>query len=678
MDNPRYFLYTRGRRIVAYVAGFILFVVPVFVVMLYHYDRLKSELTREVFVERNTIALLASSSLKQRLDHLSDVAQSLATRTMIRSFLAEGKWKEAIEVVGPIAESLPAVERVFIVDVHGTTMADFPELPGVIGKNFAYRDWYRGVTEAWKPYVSEVYRRTAEPQYNVIALAVPVFEEGERGLAVGILVLQVRVDTLVNWVRDIDAGPGGLVFFVDKNGIAAAHPNLPPDGELVDFSSLLSVQQIKRGQGGVDIFFSSADRVEFLEAYQPVSEYGFGVVFSQPVESAFALRNHVLSQVALFGLLAASVIALLVIGILRVMSLSERYRRRERMVLDNMGDGVVMIDLNWKITYFNSTAEQMTGWKREEVLSKLFRTVMRFIREQDKMENIAPIEEAILFKVVKEMSDHTVLVRKDSKEVAVVYSAAPIIDERGDVVGAIIVFHDAEHERESQMLRSDFAYASHQLRTPVSKALWNMELALSETNMAAIQGEVKTAYLSLKSVRKLSESLLAASRLDQKMVVPHVVPVKLSDVCDQILKDLETKAHDRAFRFNCVDHEVVEKIVLMTDAKLLEHALFEILDNAISYSPPKGEAKLQVVSEKEGVVMTIEDKGIGIPENQHPLVFTRFFRGSNINTTDIAGAGLGLYIAREYIKLLGGNIWFESVEGKGTVVRIFLPMKKLS
>lgn len=671
-------LHTKARRFAAYAAGFVILVVPVFFVVFSHYGRLKSELTSAVYAERNAYAVLASSTLKERFDRLRDMAQMLAGSPAMRASVTEGRWEEAIGLVSEATRGLPAVDRVFLADVHGTEMADYPELPGAVGKNFAFRDWYRGVTETWKPYVSEAYRRTAEPQYNVVAVAVPVFEEGERGLAVGILVMQVRVDTLVDWARAINVGQGGTVFFVDKKGKAAAHPNMPAQGELADLSSLLSVQQVKKGQGGVGIFYSPLERADFLEAYRPVPEYGFGVVVSQQVAPAFAMRDRALAQVGAFGALAAAVNALLVVCVLRVMSLIERYRRREKMVFESMGDGVVTIDLAWKITYFSEMAERLSGWSREEALGKPFRDVMRFLREQDKTENITFIEEAILFKVVKQMSNHTVLVRKDGKEIAVGDSAAPIMNERGEAVGAIIVFRDAEHEREAQVLRSDFAYASHQLRTPVSKALWNLELALSETNMAAIQGEVKTAYLSLKSVRKLAESLLAVSRLDQGMVVPHIAPVKLGTVCDAALKELETKARERDFRIICADHEEAQKLELMTDAKLLEHVLFEVLDNAISYSPPKGEARLQAVPEREGVVITIEDKGIGIPENQHPLVFTRFFRGSNINTTDLAGTGLGLYIAREYVKLLGGNMWFESVEGKGTIFRIFLPMKKHS
>ena len=113
-----------------------------------------------------------------------------------------------------------------------------------------------------------------------------------------------------------------------------------------------------------------------------------------------------------------------------------------------------------------------------------------------------------------------------------------------------------------------------------------------------------------------------------------------------------------------------------TDPKLMKGALLKILENAVCYSIAKDEVKMNVsLQEKQkSILIEIQDAGIGIPAAEQPLVFTKFFRGSNFNTTDISGAGLGLYIAREYVKLLGGKIWFKSEEKKGTAFSVFLPI----
>lgn len=341
-------------------------------------------------------------------------------------------------------------------------------------------------------------------------------------------------------------------------------------------------------------------------------------------------------------------------------------------LLESIGDGVVAIDRAWNITLWNKAAHILTGWTKDEALGKKFRSVIKFIRENDKQENIMFIEEAMIQEKVRFMENHTILIQKDGKEIPVEDSAAPVFNERGEVVGAIIVFRNASQQRHDDMVRSDFAYASHQLRTPVSKALWNLEIALTEKNPGAMEGEIKTAYLSVKSVRKLAEDLLAMSRLEQGMEVVHIAQVKLGEILDETCKECEEKMQSHKVSVEMLPDTA--GISVKADKRLLQKIFFEVLDNAVSYSYPKGKVKVSAVVERDGVVIKVEDNGAGIPENQHPLVFTRFFRGSNINTTDIAGTGLGMYLAREYVHMLGGKMWFASVEEKGTTFFIFLPL----
>src|SRR5207237_8037056 len=97
-----------------------------------------------------------------------------------RQLVSEGKWDEALEILKNVRVDFPFIDRVFLADPTGTLMADTPALPAVRGKNFAVRDWYRGVSNKWKPYVSDVYQRAAEPRYNVIAAAILFKTEQEQ------------------------------------------------------------------------------------------------------------------------------------------------------------------------------------------------------------------------------------------------------------------------------------------------------------------------------------------------------------------------------------------------------------------------------------------------------------------------------------------------------------------
>ena len=255
------------------IAIFLAIVLPVVLIAAFAYFGTYQELTEFTLSRRQSLADLAAIVLEQKLERLTDIGVSLATRVRFKQLVNEGKWDEAIEVLQGISKDFPIVERIFLTDPMGTLMADAPALPGVRGKNFASRDWYQGVSNGWKPYVSGVYQRAAEPRYNVIATAIPIKAEKEK--TVGILVLQVRLDALVEWSKSINIGGAGFVYFVDNKGRLAAHPKIPLQNDILDYSSVPVVQKVLRGQNGVQISFNPLEKEERIAAYAPVPRMGW-------------------------------------------------------------------------------------------------------------------------------------------------------------------------------------------------------------------------------------------------------------------------------------------------------------------------------------------------------------------------------------------------------------------
>jgi signal transduction histidine kinase len=211
-----------------------------------------------------------------------------------RQLVSEENWDEAMGILTEVRVDFPFIDRVFLADPAGTLMADTPALPEVRGKNFASRDWYRGVSSNWKPYVSDVYQRAAEPRHNVVAAAIPVKAEKEK--IVGILVLQVQLNALVTWSNSIDIGPSGFVYVVDRKGQLAAHPRLPSQGEILNYSSVPVVQKMLRQQSGVEIIFDPIENDERIAAYAPIPGMGWGVIATQPTQTAFARRDENLKR----------------------------------------------------------------------------------------------------------------------------------------------------------------------------------------------------------------------------------------------------------------------------------------------------------------------------------------------------------------------------------------------
>jgi len=233
------------------VTLFFFLVLPVLLVATISSMKTYKDLTEAVLAFREAFASLAAATLKERIDRLMDLGLSLAIRPRVRQLVAKGLWEEAIQFLQDLPQDFPALERLFLVDLDGRLRADAPALPGVRGENFSHRDWYKGVSREWKPYLSEPYRRKAEPQYNVVAAAIPI--RGEDGAPTGILVLQVKLDTFFEWSKEVGVEGDAFLYITDRRGRVVSRPHLPPHEEVLDFSGVAPVQRALRGERGIII-----------------------------------------------------------------------------------------------------------------------------------------------------------------------------------------------------------------------------------------------------------------------------------------------------------------------------------------------------------------------------------------------------------------------------------------
>jgi PAS domain S-box-containing protein len=633
------------------------------------YLRLRDELTVREDGRRESIARIASTIVELRFDTAVDVGESLATRIQFRKFIKEGKWWEAVKILESVPRDFPYIERIILADTKGILMADVPSVPAVIGMDFSFRDWYQGVSKDWRPYVSNVYQRTAEPRINLVAVAAPV-PDPDTGEPIAIMVLQIKLDTFLTWLTGISVGEEGYVYLTDRVGAIVTHPSHRPQDPIVDYSSVPEVRKALAGLSGVEADLNPVEGEAFLSAYRQVPKYGFVVVAAEPVDSAFVFRDRQLR-----GLLTVYGIILLLNIVLAqllwyLVSLFYESHRKQRTFLESIGDGVVAIDRSWRVSLWNPAAERLTGWKAHEAIGKPFRSLVKFVREQDRKENIAFIEEAMLFGEAKAMENNTVVITRDGREIPVGDSAAPIYDASGVVSGVVIVFRDITKEKEAHIMRTDFAYASHQLRTPINKALWSLETVLEEAADTRFQGKIKVAHRSMLDVKRLANRLLEVSQIDQQMLSPKTRDVSVAELLRSAYLEIEKLAKERAIAVKLP--EIDPKETIDTDPKLFSEALAEVLENAVRFSAEGEEIEVRVKLDRLEMLVDVADRGIGIPEAQQPLIFTKFFRGQNV-PAEAVGAGLGLFVAREYVRLLGGKLWFESRLGEGSTFSLKVP-----
>ena len=272
----------------------LVFISPVIFLALFSYFRLQSESTSSILAQKKSLAFLAATIVDERLDSVLDLGISLVTKPQFIEQIEKGNWIEAMGTMGGIPDNFPFVERVVLYDPNAVIRADMPPA-GVIGQTRADKEWYRTVQKSWEPYVSGVYQRGAAPRKNVVAVVIPVTAGNEPGntepLVIGILQLQLNLDIFSDWIKKTSAGVEGFVYIVDQYGHIVSHPRLDPRKNIIDFSSVVIVRKLLKGVSGAELNYNPVEKEWRVAAYEPVAQYGWGVVVTQSAAAAFAERD---------------------------------------------------------------------------------------------------------------------------------------------------------------------------------------------------------------------------------------------------------------------------------------------------------------------------------------------------------------------------------------------------
>jgi signal transduction histidine kinase len=300
-------------------------VVAIVGVSAHRHATLEHELTDAALARRASLSALAATILSEKFERLIDIGVSLATRVRFQELVASERWVEAVQILRRVPEDFGFFDRVFIADASGTLMADAPELPGARETNFSEREWYRGVSRAWTPYVSQLYQRTAAPRRNVIAVSVPI--RGPGGGVAGILVLQVKIEKFFDWARQIDVGTEDRVLVVDGSG-RAAFDSTASAIEVSQLPDPLPAREARvagaTGSAGAEIVRVAGGGEPLVRGFAPAA-HGWGVVILQPARAAFATRDSLLRQQLIDGVLVAVFAVVSILFGTRILT----HRRRE-------------------------------------------------------------------------------------------------------------------------------------------------------------------------------------------------------------------------------------------------------------------------------------------------------------------------------------------------------------
>jgi signal transduction histidine kinase len=251
-------------------------------------------------------------------------------------------------------------------------------------------------------------------------------------------------------------------------------------------------------------------------------------------------------------------------------------------------------------------------------------------------------------------------------------------------VGVIIVFRDIRREKEIDRAKSEFvSLASHQLRTPLTAIKLFSEMLMSG-GAGSLTDEQKQILRNIeKSNRKMVElvdDLLNISRLESQKLKVSLTEFDLVSFVKGILESSEITSIVKGKKLDFVTNQTT--LPVFTDANLLTQVISNLVSNAIKYSKPqtsKHTSKIEVfvdqVNEKH-YCLAVKDNGIGIPKHAQKKIFTKLYRADNAIKISTDGNGLGLYMCKMMLDSIGGKIWFESEEGKGTTFYVQIPTKR--
>ncbi len=224
--------------------------------------------------------------------------------------------------------------------------------------------------------------------------------------------------------------------------------------------------------------------------------------------------------------------------------------------------------------------------------------------------------------------------------------------------------------------KSEFvALATHQLRTPVAAIRWNVELL--ERSMRGAASEKQSTYL-LKVGRNVTRMLalindfLSVSKLETGTFATTPEPIELSTYLPTIVEEFEGQIKEKQIQLTV--NYTPAPFTFTADSRLFHIITSNLLSNAVKYVRPSDRIAFGYVLEGSEIVFTVADSGIGIPAEQLPRLFSKFFRASNAMQHRAEGTGLGLYIVKESVEQLGGTITVQSVENQGTTFVVRLPL----
>ncbi len=349
--------------------------------------------------------------------------------------------------------------------------------------------------------------------------------------------------------------------------------------------------------------------------------------------------------------------------------------------LNNLMVGVFMLDKSGSIILSNFAGNQMIGYESKDTKNKNYINLIKITDAKG-----APIEPSInpiarnLIEGGKITTDNYFLSSRNNVLRPIGLVINEILNQAQKSKGTIVILRDLTREKFLDQQRSDFiSTASHEMRTPVAAIEGYLALALNEkvSNIdEKARNYLEKAHASAERLGKLFQDLLNSAKAEDGRLQNNPEVIDIAEFLESLTSNMKFMAEKKGLNFefliNASKDTTKEHYLVNVDKDRLGEIINNLYENAVKYTE-SGQITIGLTGNPKVVQLRVQDTGDGIPAEAIPHLFEKFYRADNSSTREIGGTGLGLYLAKEIVKLYDGRIWVESEVGKGSTFYINLP-----
>ena len=352
------------------------------------------------------------------------------------------------------------------------------------------------------------------------------------------------------------------------------------------------------------------------------------------------------------------------------------------VVINAIDDGVLAISKDGNIELINPSAQQIIGWDQGDALGLNWKSVLKLVTSDGK--DVEDLENPIVQSLSKNQPTHNdklFLLTSSEKRILVSIVSSPVGTE-GE--GVIVVFRDITKEKAEEREQAEFiSTASHEMRTPVASIEGYLGLALNPATAhidEKARDFITKAHESAQHLGRLFQDLLDISKVEDGRMKNNPKIINVNEFLKDIFDGLATKANEKQLNYifmpDIIDEGKEKSLQPIFYANIdpdhFREVVSNLIENAIKYTP-SGEVVVNITGDDKQISVSVKDSGIGIPAEDIPHLFQKFYRVDNSDTREIGGTGLGLYLSRRLAEAMSGNLRVESKYKEGSTFYLEIP-----